>query len=89
MRWLDSVTDSMDMNLTKLWERVEDRGAWCAEVHGITKSQTRFSDWTTTTKCHKKSHPKVSNDDGASGMLEALLLEEATKKGLGLGSQTE
>ena len=40
-------------------------------------------------KCHKKSHPKASNDDGASGMLEALLLEEATKKGLGLGSQTE
>ena len=34
-------------------------------------------------KCHKKSHPKASNDDGASGMLEALLLEEATKKGLG------
>ena len=36
-------------------------------------------------KCHKKSHPKVSDDDGASGMLEALLLEETTKKGLGLG----
>ena len=36
-------------------------------------------------KCHKKSHPKASDDDGASGMLEALLLEEATKKGLGLG----
>ena len=38
-------------------------------------------------KCRKKSHPKASNDDGASGMLEALLLEEAAKKGLGLGSQ--
>ena len=40
MRWLDSITDSMDMNLIKLWEIVEDRGAWCADVHGITKTQT-------------------------------------------------
>ena len=39
MRWLDSITDSMDMNLSKLQEIVEDRGAWHATVHGITKSQ--------------------------------------------------
>ena len=40
MRWLDSITDSMDMNLSKFQEIVEDRGAWCVAVHGITKSWT-------------------------------------------------
>ena len=44
MIWLDSITDSMDMNLSKLWEIVEDRGAWHVAVHGVTKSQTQFSD---------------------------------------------
>ena len=44
MGWLDSITYSMDMNLGKLWEIVDDRKAWCAIVHEVTKSQTRFSD---------------------------------------------
>ena len=40
MRWLDSITDSMDINLSKLWEIVEGRGGWHASVHGVAKSQT-------------------------------------------------
>ena len=59
MRWFDSITDSMDMNLSKPWEIVKDREAWHTAIHGVAKSQTRLRD--STTKTVVSVHLNLSN----------------------------
>ena len=58
MRWLDGITDVMVMSLSKLWEWVMDRKAWCATVHGVAKSWTWLSDWTELISKWKVKNPK-------------------------------
>ena len=66
MRWLDSITNSMDMNLSKLGETQKDRGAWPTKLHGVTKSRTQLSNRTATPEETLLSHKTISSSNVTS-----------------------
>ena len=85
MRWLDSVTDLMEMSLNKLWEIVKDREALCAAVHRVTKSQTQLSNWATTTGSFRSYTIRKEAMSTPSWSLSAS--ESPTSSGCRRGSQ--